>query len=81
MGKYSKYSTAIYEDKVAVTCTDNSKVVTVDVHEFTPEKVLTVYLATNKIVMYYNQKHKNYAGSMFNMEFTSPGPKTLGSYR
>lgn len=81
MNKYKNHSSTVYDTTVQVTCTDNSKVVTVNVHEFTPERVLTVYLATNKIVMYYNPKHSNYVGSMFNMEFTSPGPKSLGSYR
>lgn len=79
--KYNKYSSTIYDTKASVTCTDNGKTVLAETSEFVPEKLLSVYLATNKIVMHYNARHKNYVGNLFNMEFTSPGPQTLGSYR
>lgn len=79
--KYNKHSSTVYDTTAQVTCTDNGKTVTAEISEFVPERVLTVYLATNKIVMKYNLRHKNYVGNMFNMEFTSTGPQTLGSFR
>jgi hypothetical protein len=81
MSKYQNHSSTVYDTKVKVTCTDNGKTVETEVTDFVPEKILTVYIATNKIIMHYNARHKNYVGSMFNMEFTSAGPQTLGSYR
>lgn len=74
-------SNDIYDDHMSVTCTDTGKTVKALVTEFVPGKVATCHLANNKIVMYYNSKHKQYQGSMSGLEFTTQGPKTLGQYR
>lgn len=71
----------IYDDRMEVTCTDTGKTVTATVSDFVPGKVASCFLAQNKIVMYYNQKHNQYQGTMSGLEFTTRGPKTLGQYR
>lgn len=71
----------IYDDQMMVTCTDNDKSLSALVVEFVPGKIATCYLAKNKIVMHYNQKHKQYQGSFSGMEFVTTGPKLLGTYR
>jgi hypothetical protein len=71
----------IYDDQMMVTCTDTGKSVSTLVAEFNPGKLVTCYLAKNKIAMYYNQKHNQYQASLSGMEFVTSGPKLLGKYR
>lgn len=74
-------SNDIYDDHMSVTCTDTGKTLQAVVSEFTPGKVAVCHLASSKIVMRYNEKHKQYQGSVSGMEFTTTGPKLLGKYR
>mgnify|MGYP003625241393 CR=1 FL=1 len=70
-----------YAKECVVTCTDNGRTLDVDIGDFRPESYMTVYMNTVKVNLQWEPKHKIYVGGMGGLEFTTKGPKIVGSYR
>jgi hypothetical protein len=70
-----------YAKECIVENVDSGKEVEAEVAYFTAEQSLAVYINTVKVNFTYNAKYGDYHGSFAGMDFTSKGPKLLGSYR
>lgn len=62
-----------YDNKCTVTCTDNDKVLEVEVSGFKKEQFVDVWMAQDKMKMVWNGR--TYVGNKIGLEFTTPGPK------
>ena len=75
----------IYEETVAVTCTNNNKTVICKVDSFKPNDILKVFYQVDKvsfdIIMKYNSTNKLFVGNAAKLEFTAPAPKVVGWQR
>lgn len=70
-----------YEDTCNLTCTDNGRTAPAEILDFRPGKMLTCSVNRQvKLTLSYNEKHKNYVGSMSGMEFTTNGPAETVTY-
>lgn len=68
---------AIFEQTVAIKCTDNDKVVEADVNRFHEGVFLEVVMNTVKVNLQYDSRFEQYVGSLGGMEFITKGPRKL----
>lgn len=67
------------EDTCILHNTDRGKEIQAHVVEFRYQEKLICSLPQGiEIRLSFNRKHNEYVGSMAGLEFTSPGPKTVG---
>lgn len=71
-----------YEDTCKLRNTNNGVVVTAEVLDFKPQRMLTVTLnRAVKVSLNYLERTKIYVGTMAGVEFTSDGPKEVATYK
>jgi hypothetical protein len=64
-----------HDNVCTITCTDNDKVLEVEVDNFKDKESMDIYVATNRIKMRWNGR--TYVGNSSGLEFTTLGPKTF----
>lgn len=71
-----------YEDTCKLRNTNNGVVVTAEVMDFKPLRMLTVSLNRSvKVSLNYLERTKIYVGIMAGVEFTSNGPDEVATYK
>ena len=71
-----------YEDTCKLKNTNNGVVVTAEVMDFKPQRMLTVTLNRSvKVSLNYLERTKIYVGTMAGVEFTSDGPNEVATYK
>ena len=71
-----------YEDTCKLKNTNNGVVVTAEVMDFKPQRMLTVTLNRSvKVSLNYLERTNIYVGTMAGVEFTSDGPKEVATYK
>ena len=70
-----------YAPTCTVTCIENGKTLEAEVDKFMHNEYMSVYMNTVKVNLQFDLKTNLYIGKMAGLEFSSEGPKKLGSWR
>ena len=67
-----------YEDKIKLTCTENSQTIEAEILDYRPAYSLTVSVNRQvKVYLRYNSGTKNYIGNVGSLEFETAGPNKI----
>lgn len=66
----------VYDNNVTITCTDNDKILDVEISQYRHGVGFNAYFAESKIPFKWNGKV--YVGNFSGFEFTTDGPRSYG---